>query len=87
MKPKMKAQRGLHLVTPEEAAACRESTPNKEDDVDKLIGQAVRRYEQVRAELDRELFADNKDLHKLSELMPEMQQLREALARYGVHIR
>lgn len=83
---KMKTQPGLHLVGAEETAARPQPTNNEEKDLNPLIGQAVRRYEQLRAAVDRELLAEQKDIHKLGELMPEMQQLREALARHGVHV-
>ena len=55
--------------------------------MDTLVGQGVLRYEELRAEVDRALFATPQDIETLKELMPQMQLLRERLASYGVHVR
>ena len=53
---------------------------------DSLILQGVRNYKELQAEMDRALFAKPQDVHTLAEVMPQLQQLRERLASYGVHV-
>ena len=96
IKPKAKARRGLHLVTPDEAALMAqpdgsiqpepEPEPASQQELDTLIANGVRRYQQLRQEFDHQLFGDQ-DPEKMCAIMPEMQLLRERLSRYGVHLR
>ena len=53
--------------------------------MDKLIAEGVRRYEQLQQQFYGEM-AGNRDLQKLEVLLPEMQLLRQRLASYGVRV-
>lgn len=88
---KTQSSRGLHLVQATELSATSQpepepSTPSQLE-IDRLVGQGVLRYEALRVEVDRALFATPQDIETLEELMPQMQLLRERLASYGVHVR
>ena len=92
---KTKAQRGLHLVTAEEASFIAqqdastnvqpELAPGSQQELDTLIANGLRRFQQVQAELDRELFGDQNH-EKLAALFPELRLLRERLAHYGIRV-
>jgi hypothetical protein len=84
---KTKAHRGLHLVTAEEAAArCQQDPkPSSQQERDSLIANGMRRYQELQAEVDRELFG-TQDRDKLAVLLPDLQLLRQRLASYGVHV-
>lgn len=90
---KTQSSRGLHLVQATELSATSQPEPEPEPstpsqlEIDRLVGQGVLRYEALRVEVDRALFATPQDIETLEELMPQMQLLRERLASYGVHVR
>ena len=98
IKPKAKARRGLHLVTPDEAALIAqqdgsiqpepepEPEPASQQELDTLIANGVRRYQQLQQEFAHQLFG-KQDPEKMCAILPEMQLLRERLSRYGVHLR
>ena len=69
---KKQSRRGLHLVTPEEAAAIRQQaataaetaslladkqeSPASDPETDPLIASGIRRYQELQQKFDRELF-------------------------------
>ena len=93
---KTRPRRGLHLVTAEEAARIAEQAersvepepePASQQELDSLIANGMRRYQQLQQEFDRALFAEKQDTDKISALLPELQLLRSRLANYGIHLR
>ena len=94
---KTRPRRGLHLVTAEEAARIAEQAvpdvaepepePASQQELDTLIANGIRRYQQLQQEFDRALFAEEQDTDKITEVLPELQLLRTRLASYGIHLR
>jgi hypothetical protein len=91
---KTKAHGGLHLVGPEEAARIAkqakprvaEPEPASAQQLDSLIANGIRRYQQLQQEFDRELFGE-RNLENIEIILPELHLLRERLASYGVHVK
>ncbi len=77
------ANPGLHLVSPSDQPA--PPSPSQQE-LDSLIAEGIRTYQQLQQEFDRELFG-GKDLEKLATLLPQIQMLRARLQAYGVHVR
>ena len=74
------SRRALHLVKATEPAAA------SQQEMDSLIANGVRRYQELQQEVDHELFAEHRDLEKLAVLLPELQLIRQRLASYGVNV-
>ncbi len=80
------ANPGLRLVSPSEQPNRPAPPSPSQQELDSLIAEGIRTYQQLQQEFDRELFG-GKDLEKLATLLPQIQMLRARLQAYGVHVR
>ena len=86
MKKKINAHRQLHLLTAEDRRLCPEeaSSPQSQQEMDTLIANGVRRYQQLQEAFDRELFGAQ---DKLATLLSEKQLLQQRLQEHGIRVR